>query len=214
VSQTRVRPADQDFQCEVRSSGRAATWIRAGGVLDLSAAPRFERALQDALSSALLVIVDLRELTFMDIAGLNPIVEADARARRSDRRLVFVRPVGPDVSTTPGHARDAAEAYHSNEAAARSASDGVGAAQRLPRPARLFGLLGEAPNKQERLNRGTGQSARPRAADQSHSEPGRPPRAPARSVLQLLHRRTGRWGSQAHSRTPNRVIGRRAARIP
>jgi anti-anti-sigma factor len=90
-SPTRFRPAHRNFECEVRSSGRAATWIRVRGELDLDSAPHFDRALRDSLSSALLVIVDLRELTFIDSSGLHLIMEADARSRRSGRRLVFVR---------------------------------------------------------------------------------------------------------------------------
>lgn len=87
----RVRLADQHFECKVRSNGASATWIHARGELDLDSAPQFERALQAALSGALLVVVDLRELTFIDSAGLHLILEADARARRSGRRLVLVR---------------------------------------------------------------------------------------------------------------------------
>jgi anti-anti-sigma factor len=85
------RSADQHFECKVRSNGAAATWIHARGELDLDSAPQFERALRDSLSSALLVVVDLRELTFIDSAGLHLILEADARARRSGRRLLLVR---------------------------------------------------------------------------------------------------------------------------
>jgi anti-anti-sigma factor len=90
-SPTRLTPAAHSFQCEVRSSDRAATWIRVCGELDLGSAPQFEQALRYSLSSALLVIIDLRQLTFIDSTGLHVIAEADARARRSSRRLVFVR---------------------------------------------------------------------------------------------------------------------------
>lgn len=37
------------------------------------------------------MIIDLRQLTFIHSVGLNVIAEAHARARRSNRRLVFVR---------------------------------------------------------------------------------------------------------------------------
>jgi anti-sigma B factor antagonist len=88
---TRFRLADRNYECEVSSSGRAATWMRVRGELDLDSAPQFDLALRESLASALLVIVDLRELTFIDSSGLHLIMEADARARRSGRRLVFVR---------------------------------------------------------------------------------------------------------------------------
>jgi anti-sigma B factor antagonist len=92
-SSTEPRPLD--FACELRSSGRAATWLRAHGALDLRSAPEFEQAARRALSSAVLVIVDLRQLTFIDSTGLQVIMELDARARRSYRRLVFVRAPAP-----------------------------------------------------------------------------------------------------------------------
>jgi anti-anti-sigma factor len=90
-SPTQSSPATQDFECEVRSNDRAATWVRVRGDLDLSSAPHFEQVLLASLSSALLVIIDLRQLTFISSAGLHVIAAADARARRSNRRLVFVR---------------------------------------------------------------------------------------------------------------------------
>ena len=49
------------------------------------------QALQEALSRALLVVVDLRELAFIDSTGLHMLIKPDARARRTGRRLVFVR---------------------------------------------------------------------------------------------------------------------------
>jgi anti-anti-sigma factor len=86
-----LSPDRQHFACELRFSGHAAAWIHGRGDLDLAATPQFEQALQDALPSALLIIVDLRQLTFMDSTGVHMILEADARARRSARRLVFLR---------------------------------------------------------------------------------------------------------------------------
>lgn len=79
------------FECELRSSDRAAAWIRVSGDLDLGSAPQLEQALRDALPSALLLIIDLRQLTGIDSTGLHVLLEADARARRGRRRLVFIR---------------------------------------------------------------------------------------------------------------------------
>ena len=47
--------------------------------------------MHDALSSARLVVADLRQLSFMDSTGLHLLIATDARARRSYRRLVIVR---------------------------------------------------------------------------------------------------------------------------
>lgn len=79
------------FTCELRLEGRAAAWIRLGGELDLASAPQFTQALEQALEGAQLVIVDLRDLTFMDSSGIHAIVEADLRARHSGQRLAAVR---------------------------------------------------------------------------------------------------------------------------
>jgi anti-sigma B factor antagonist len=83
--------ARSEFTCELRREGRAAAWIRLGGELDLASAPPFTEALGKALERAQLVIVDLRDLTFMDSSGIHAIIEAESRARRSGQRLVAVR---------------------------------------------------------------------------------------------------------------------------
>lgn len=46
---------------------------------------------QRALSCARLVIIDLRQLTFIDSTGLHLIIAADASARLSSRRLIVIR---------------------------------------------------------------------------------------------------------------------------
>ena len=83
--------ASDDFDCDVHRTSRAAAWLRLSGELDLAAAPRLAAVLEDALASAWLVVVDLRDLTFIDSSGLAVIRAADDRARRSERRLVLIR---------------------------------------------------------------------------------------------------------------------------
>jgi anti-anti-sigma factor len=62
------------------------------GELDIASVPRVEAELarveQDAPP---LLVLDLRELAFMDSTGLRVIVAADDRAREQERRLVIVR---------------------------------------------------------------------------------------------------------------------------
>jgi anti-sigma B factor antagonist len=86
--------ASQTFECAVRESGRNAAWIRVSGELDIATGTQLEQTLREALGSARLVVVDLRQLTFMDSTGVHLMIEADARARRSAQRLVRVR--GPE----------------------------------------------------------------------------------------------------------------------
>lgn len=79
------------FCCGLRHSGRDAAWLSLSGHLDLAAAGGLAARLEDALGGARLIVVDLRELTFVDRAGFSAILSAHQRARRSGRRLVLVR---------------------------------------------------------------------------------------------------------------------------
>jgi anti-anti-sigma factor len=66
-------------------------WVTLSGELDISTAPEVERELvridREAPSR---IVVDLRELTFIDSTGLRAIITADARFRRSGARMILV----------------------------------------------------------------------------------------------------------------------------
>jgi anti-sigma B factor antagonist len=65
------------------------------GEFDLSNAAQLEDALKDVeRDRPALLILDLRELTFMDSTGLRVMVSADSRARDDSRRLAVVQ--GPE----------------------------------------------------------------------------------------------------------------------
>jgi anti-sigma B factor antagonist len=65
-----------------RTSHRSRRGVAAlSGELDLTGTPRLSACLTDVLASAWLVVVDLRELTFMDSSGVAAIIAADKRAR-------------------------------------------------------------------------------------------------------------------------------------
>lgn len=66
------------------------------GELDISTAGRVEEQI-DALSTAALdlLILDLRELSFMDSTGLRLVVRIDEAARAGDTRFVIVK--GPET---------------------------------------------------------------------------------------------------------------------
>ena len=62
------------------------------GELDISTAPRVEDELRRVEEGRpAVILLDLRELEFMDSTGLRVIVAADGRARKQARRLVIVR---------------------------------------------------------------------------------------------------------------------------
>ena len=65
------------------------------GEFDLSNAAQVEDVLKEIeRERPPLVVLDLRELTFMDSTGLRVMVSADARARDDSRRLAIVQ--GPE----------------------------------------------------------------------------------------------------------------------
>lgn len=66
------------------------------GELDISTAPRVEDELRRVEEGRpAVILLDLRELEFMDSTGLRVIVSADGRAREEERVLRLVR--GPEA---------------------------------------------------------------------------------------------------------------------
>ena len=70
--------------------GRAVVVIR--GELDLATAPDLEAAIKSRLDDGQDVVVDLRELEFMDSTGLRVLVAAHGRVEGTEQRLLLVRP--------------------------------------------------------------------------------------------------------------------------
>ncbi len=96
------------------------------GEFDLSNAAQVEDALKEIeRERPELLILDLRELTFMDSTGLRVMVSADARARDDARRLAVVQ--GPEsvhrVFRITG-LDDHLEMVESPEAALRNGAEG------------------------------------------------------------------------------------------
>ena len=81
--------------------GVGASWVYVAGELDLATSPQLEQTLREAERDARLVVLDLRELTFMDSAGVHTIVDAGIRYRRAGGRMIVVRaPVQVDAVFT------------------------------------------------------------------------------------------------------------------
>jgi anti-anti-sigma factor len=70
--------------------GRAHVTLR--GELDLATAPDLEAALSDLLDAGQDVVVDLRELAFLDSTGLRVLAAADARVEGREQQFLIVRP--------------------------------------------------------------------------------------------------------------------------
>ena len=80
-----------DFRVQARTDGTAVV-IGVSGELDLASAPALETELETAAASgASVLVLDLRELQFMDSTGLSVIVKAHQRLAETERRLCLVR---------------------------------------------------------------------------------------------------------------------------
>jgi anti-anti-sigma factor len=78
------------FRVEVRNAD-ATTVISVSGELDLASSPALEEELERvSQSDAQLVVIDLRNLEFMDSTGLSVLVRAHQRAEENGRRLGLV----------------------------------------------------------------------------------------------------------------------------
>ena len=80
-----------NFHIEARTRGSITT-LAVRGELDLASSPLLRDALERASAAgAGLVIIDLRELTFMDSTGLSVLVKAHRQALDAGHRLALVK---------------------------------------------------------------------------------------------------------------------------
>ena len=79
------------FACTATHGGLDAAWVSVVGELDIATASELALTLHESGQLAHLTVLDLRELAFMDSAGVHTIVNASLRARKAGRRLVLVR---------------------------------------------------------------------------------------------------------------------------
>jgi anti-sigma B factor antagonist len=79
------------FVCSTANVRPDATWVRLSGELDIETATQLEHTLDQSRLAAPLVVLDLRDLAFIDSAGVHAIVNASSRARQSGRTLLVLR---------------------------------------------------------------------------------------------------------------------------
>jgi anti-anti-sigma factor len=77
--------------CSWTDGGLDAAWVQVAGELNLATVPQLVRTLREPQLQARLVVLDLRELAFMDCSAVQAIVDASSRARQAGRRLVLLR---------------------------------------------------------------------------------------------------------------------------
>lgn len=78
------------FTCAQSRAGQDDVCLHLEGELDVATAPHLQRALQVAQEATPHVVVDLRDVTFIGIAGVRTIAAAGDRARRAGKRLVVL----------------------------------------------------------------------------------------------------------------------------
>jgi anti-anti-sigma factor len=83
-----LRPA---LVCSWTDGGRDAAWVHLAGALDVASVPQLEQTLGEPQLQARLVVLDLRELEFIDSSGVQAILNESSRARHAGRRLVLLR---------------------------------------------------------------------------------------------------------------------------
>ena len=87
----RRHAAAPQFACTWESGGSRAAWVYVAGEVDLATTPELKFVLGEARAHARLVVLDLREVTFIDASGIRAILEAAAEARRRWGRLMLIR---------------------------------------------------------------------------------------------------------------------------
>jgi anti-anti-sigma factor len=79
------------FVCVWRTGRYGSIWVDLAGELDLAASAELARTLRETQARSTLVVLDLRELTFMDIVSAHVIVDAGISARKAARGLIVAR---------------------------------------------------------------------------------------------------------------------------
>jgi anti-sigma B factor antagonist len=81
--------------CSWTDGGLDAAWVDLAGELNVATVPQPDRTLREPRVQARLVVLDLRDLEFMDGPSAHALVSHAVRARKAGRRLVLLR--GPAI---------------------------------------------------------------------------------------------------------------------
>ena len=84
------------FRCRRHEAGEGVVRISVVGELDRDSAAALDRVLRSADSDVATTVLDLDELTLIDVAGARTLRAAAARARQHGRRLIAVN-ARPDL---------------------------------------------------------------------------------------------------------------------
>ena len=81
--------------CSLTDGGLGAAWVHAAGELTAATLPQLDRTLGEPQVQARLVVLDLRELEYMDSSGAHALLSHAVCARKAGRRLMLLR--GPAI---------------------------------------------------------------------------------------------------------------------
>src|SRR3984885_4323427 len=77
--------------CSWTDGGLDAAWVSVSGELNVTTLRQLDRTLREPQGQARLVVLDLRELEFLDSSGAHALVSHAVTARKAGRRLVLLR---------------------------------------------------------------------------------------------------------------------------
>jgi anti-anti-sigma factor len=77
--------------CSWKEGCYGAAWVHLAGELHLATSLQLRYTVAEAQLHAFLLVLDLRELTFMDCVGMQVILDAVGGARREGGKVVLVR---------------------------------------------------------------------------------------------------------------------------
>jgi anti-anti-sigma factor len=83
-----------EFTVEAVTEGRAVR-LALGGELDLACSAQLAEAITEHAHPGSAIVLDLRELTFMDSTGLSVVINADNAARAEGWELAIIEGDGP-----------------------------------------------------------------------------------------------------------------------
>jgi anti-sigma B factor antagonist len=83
--------ATPPFACSWEMDSGGAVWVQVTGEVDLATAPQFRQTVEEAQRAAHVVVLDLRELCFIDSSGVHVILDAARDSRPYGGRLLIVR---------------------------------------------------------------------------------------------------------------------------
>jgi anti-sigma B factor antagonist len=83
--------AVEPFACSWEIGRGGAAWVRVAGELDLATSQQFRQTVAEAQRAAQVVVLDLRELCFIDSSGVHVILDSARDSRRNAGRLRIVR---------------------------------------------------------------------------------------------------------------------------